>query len=85
MMRREDIIEYANRDWRRAERAKEQYWVERKKQMTPQEVLALVDDLRASVIARRPDWPSEEERRLDLETHARVSEMLQSVRISRGR
>ena len=79
-MRREDLIAFANRDWKRVAEAKEQYWAEQKQRMTPAEALTLSNNLRRDVIRRRPDWPSEEERRLDLETHARVSESLQRVR-----
>jgi len=78
-MRREDILAYVNRDWQAVARHKERFWAERKKHMTPTEVLALADDLRAEILGRRPDCPSAEERRIDLETHARVSEMLRSV------
>ncbi|HYU25016.1 MAG TPA: hypothetical protein VEO74_07430 [Thermoanaerobaculia bacterium] len=84
-MRREDILAYVNRDWRGIARHKERFWAERKKQMTPTEVLALADDLRVEMLSRRPDWPSAEERRADLETHARVSEMLRSVCQTTGR
>jgi len=84
-MRREDLIAYANRDWDAIARAKERFWVEQKKRMTPKQVFALMSDLRARALSLHPDWPSESERRLDLETHERVSEMLQSVRIPRGR
>jgi hypothetical protein len=83
-VRREDLIAYANRDWDAIARAKERSWAEQKKRMTPEDVLAMMDDLRASVVERRPDWPNAKERRLDLETHARVSEMLQSVRAPRN-
>ena len=79
-MRREDLIAYANRDWESVAAAKERYWAERKACMTPTEVFELVDALREEMKSRRPDWPSAEERRIDLETHARVSECLQRVR-----
>ncbi len=84
-MRREDLIEYAGRDWQRLAEAKERYWAERKGQMTPAEALHLADDLRDEVARRRPDWPSTDERREDLATHARVSECLQRVRSPRHR
>ena len=60
-------------------RQRERFWAERRKRMTPTEKLALVDDLRAYVKRRCPDWPSVEEREEDLAMHGRVSEMLRSV------
>jgi len=79
-MRREDLIAFARRDWRSVARMKERFWVDQKRHMTPAEALRLADDLRSSVTSRRDDWPSEDERRSDLETHARVSESLRRVR-----
>jgi hypothetical protein len=79
-MRREDLIAFARRDWSSVAAMKERFWAERKRHMTPSEALRLADDLRSSVASRRSDWPSDDERRSDLETHARVSESLRSVR-----
>jgi hypothetical protein len=79
-MRREDILAYVNRDWAAIDRYKKRFWAEQKRRMTPTEALALADDLRVEILSRRPDWPSREQRVADWETHARVSEMLQSVR-----
>jgi hypothetical protein len=79
-MRREDLIAFARRDWQSVAAMKQRFWVEQKRRMTASEVLQLSDDLRASVTSRRSDWPSDDERRADLETHARVSESLRRVR-----
>jgi hypothetical protein len=84
-MRREDLIEFARRDWQSIADAKERFWIEQKRRMTPTEALHLADDLRLAVISRRSDWPSEEERASDLATHARVSESLQRVPSTRTR
>jgi hypothetical protein len=46
-MRREDILEYVNRDWAAIARHKKRLRAEQKKRMTPTEALALADDLRA--------------------------------------
>ena len=79
-MRREDLIAFARRDWQSVAAMKQRFWVEQKRRMTASEALQLADDLRSSVTSRRSDWPSDDERRSDLETHARVSESLQRVR-----
>ena len=84
-MRQEDLIEFARRDWQSIAAMKERFWIEQKRRMTAVEALHLADDLRVAVRNWRSDWPSEEDRRLDLATHLRVSESLQRVRSSRAR
>jgi hypothetical protein len=76
----EDIRRYAARDWQEIARAKDRYWIDRKRTMSPAESLAFAESLRLYVRSIRQDWPSDEERRDDLETHARVSAMLNLVR-----
>lgn len=78
-MRREDLIEFARRDWQSIAAMKERFWVEQKRRMTASEALHLGDELRLAVRGWRSDWPSEEDRRPDLATHLRVSESLRSV------
>ena len=84
-MRREDLIAFARRDWNAIAAMKERFWVEQKNQMTAAQALYLADDMRRAVLARRPDWPSEDERNADLATHIRVSELLHRVDSFRGR
>jgi hypothetical protein len=84
-MEREDLIAFARRDWDAIAAMKERSWVEQKKQMTAAQALRLADDMRCAVLARRPDWPSEDERDADLATHVRVSELLHRVQPSRIR
>lgn len=79
-MRREDLIAFARRDWTSLASAKDRFWVQQKRQMTASEALHLADALRSSVVSRRADWPSDDERRNDLEMHVRVSESLRRVR-----
>jgi hypothetical protein len=79
-MRREDLIAFARRDWASVASVKDRFWVEQKRRMTPTEALQLADSLRSSVASRRRDWPSDDERQSDLETHIRVSENLRRVR-----
>ena len=82
-MRREDLIAFARRDWTRLAAMKDRFWIEQKQQLSASEILQLGEDLRSAVTSRRTDWPSDEERRSDLASHARVSENLQRVRSSR--
>jgi len=78
-MRKEDLIAYARRDWQAIAASKRQRWAEQKSQMTAAEALSVGDELRHHAYALRPGWPTEEDRRNDLASHIRVSEMLRSV------
>jgi hypothetical protein len=53
--------------------------------MTAADALAVGDELRQHVIALRSDWPTEEDRRNDLSSHIRLSEMLRRVKPPHGR
>jgi hypothetical protein len=79
-MRPEDLLAFARRDWSGVAAMKDHFWVEQKRRMTASEALQLADELRCSVVSRRSDWPSVDERRSDLETHVRVSESLRRAR-----
>src|ERR1017187_3932977 len=48
------------------------------------EGLLIADELRRHAQRLHPDWPSEEDRREDLETHIRVSAALRSVQARKG-
>jgi hypothetical protein len=76
---RADVESYLHRDWRTVAAAKTRFWIERKAEMSPLELLAAVDRFRSSQRALRPDWPSEAERAADLEAHVRLSERLRRV------
>jgi len=84
-MRREDILAFANRDWRAIAAMKRRRWVEQKSRMTPAEALRVGDELRYHAQALHPDWPTEADRRDDLAVHIRVSESLRRVDPSRCR
>ena len=79
-MNEDDLRSFAGRDWRLVERAKERYWIERKKALSPAEALAIAESLRLHARSLRPDWPSEAERMEDAEVHARVSASLRLAR-----
>lgn len=78
-MTRKELQAFANRSWDPVVRQKETWWAERGRQLTPEEKLRIGDMLRRHARAVRPDWPSPEERREDLETHTRVAEALSRV------
>jgi hypothetical protein len=71
-MRKEDLIAFANRDWKAIAESKQRRW----DALTPEQALQLGDALREHAKALNPDWPTPEDREADLEAHARVSEML---------
>ena len=76
---RDELLQFARRDWSAVEEEKARYWARRKHDMTPAEALRLGHALRRHAAALRPDWPSDAERREDLDTHARVAEALRAV------
>lgn len=79
-MNADDLRSFAERDWRSIENAKQRYWVERKKALSPAEALAVAESLRLHVRSLRPDWPSAAERLADAQVHARVSASLRLAR-----
>lgn len=78
-MTREDLVRFATRDWAVIADDKARYWAERKRTMSPAEVLRLGDDLRRYASALRPGWPNEADRAADRATHGRVTEALRAV------
>jgi len=75
-MTAEQLREFAHREWKEVEDSKAEYWAKRKLGMTPEEALCAGDALRIHARSVRPDWPSENDRTEDLETHTRVSSSL---------
>jgi hypothetical protein len=84
-VRKEDLIAYARRDWQAIALSKRQRWAEQKSQMSAADALRVGDALRQHAIALRKGWPSEEDRRNDLASHIRVSDMVRSVKPPEGR
>jgi hypothetical protein len=62
-----------------AEDEKAASWIQRKRDMSPANILRLGDELRRRALAIRQDWPTEADRAADRGTHARVSEALRAV------
>lgn len=78
-MNRRDILAFAHRDWALVAEAKAEFWKERKRHLSPGDVLAVGDQLRRHAQAVRPDWPGEADRAADLDIHLRVTEALRAV------
>ncbi|HVK65623.1 MAG TPA: hypothetical protein VM694_14165 [Polyangium sp.] len=81
----EELRRFASQDWAAAARGKELYWRDWKKQHGPAAGIRIADELRKQVLAQKPGWPSDEERREDLETHRRVLEAFDKLDAWRGR
>lgn len=79
MRSRAALLEFVQRDWAGAERSKELYWRDWKREHGPAAGIRIADELRRQVVEMRPDWPSAEERAEDLATHLRVIEALRRV------
>jgi hypothetical protein len=84
-VRKEDVIAFARRDWQAIAELKQRRWTQQKAQMTPAEALAVGDELRHHALTLHPDWPTEADRRKDLASHVRVSEMLSRAKPPNGR
>lgn len=78
-MRREDIRAYLDRDWDRVAEAKRVRWRERRDGLGAAEAVRVAAELYEHIRRVRPDWPSAESRRADLEHHLRLSERLRAV------
>jgi hypothetical protein len=70
------IREFLSRDWDAARAAKDAYWSERISRLGPMEAFRIAEELRRQALAQHPGWPDSDERRRDLESHARLAELL---------
>ena len=84
-MRRQDLIDFAHRDWPAIAELKAAHWLERKRRFGRDEAFRVADNLRRHVAAARPDWPDEAERVADVASHVAVGESLRRVRIISAR
>ena len=76
MVDHEGARSFVATDWTGLAADKERYWAEWKRQEGPGAGVQMAAALRAQIKRARPDWPSERERREDLETHLRVLEVV---------
>lgn len=82
-MEASDLARFAQRDWSVLAELKADYWVSMKAREGAGEGLLIADELRRHALRLHPDWPSEEDRQEDLETHIRVGAALRSVQAVR--
>ena len=75
-MKTADLVAFATRDWGRLADLKAQHWVRLRTERGPGEAIRIGDALRRQALRQHPEWPSEDDRRLDLDTHIRVSAAL---------
>jgi hypothetical protein len=71
-----DARAFIQTDWKAVERNKERHWTENVRREDAATGIRLSAALRAQVKRVLPDWPSEAERREDLETHLRLDEVI---------
>lgn len=67
---------FVERPFRAMARDKERYWASWKQVHGAAAGLRVADALRAQVKRARPDWPSEQDRRDDLEMHLQLIEVI---------
>jgi hypothetical protein len=82
-MKTSDVVLFARRDWQLLSDLKADYWAAFKAEHGAAAAIRVSDELRRHTQQQHPGWPTEEDRRQDLETHARVSAALQRVAASR--
>jgi len=73
-LRREDVVAFVKRDWRRVREAKERFWAD-----AGGDRFEMAEGLRRHARAVLPNWPTEKQREEDLEAHRRVAEALARV------
>ncbi len=75
-MKRDDLIAYARRDWSVLSDVKREFQRVRRATLGGAVNFGIVDGLRAQVHAQRPDYPTEADRRADLEAHILLADRL---------
>lgn len=72
-----DLHDYMARDWAAVRASKDVFWARRISRLGPVEGLRIADELRRQVLLQNPGWPDAVQRREDLQSHVRLSELLQ--------
>lgn len=67
---------FVARDWKAVAASKREYWAERYREVGCTAAWDVSNGLLADVRARRPTFPSDDERAKDIEAHARLSRLL---------
>jgi hypothetical protein len=71
-------VRFESRDYEAARASKVLYW----RGLTPAERIRLCDELRRQAIALHPEWPTPQQRALDLASHIRLSERFERAAIT---
>lgn len=74
-----DIRAFVQRDWKRLREYKARAWEPVKAARGVTAAVLAAESMRLAARELAPDWPSEADRRADLETHVRVGQALRSV------
>lgn len=74
-----DIRAFVQRDWQRLGEYKARAWEPVKAAQGPTGAVLAAESLRLAARELNPAWPSELDRRADLESHTRVGHALRSV------
>jgi hypothetical protein len=76
VLQRDKLVTVARKvDWAALEASEAAWWTG----VSPAEKIRIADELRKQAIATHEGWPSEEDRKSDLETHARVAALLRKT------
>ena len=62
-------------DWKRARDAKDAYWAERVRRLSPLEALRIADEPRRQALLQHPNWPDATNWRDDLRHHVHMTEL----------
>jgi transcriptional regulator with XRE-family HTH domain len=84
-LRRQDLIDLAQRDWSAIAESKAAYWPELGRRVGPDGAFRVADEMRRYVALVRPDWPDADARAADLASHVQLGESLRRVRDVRAR
>lgn len=75
-MRAEEVRAYLERGWSAAAGLGRAHWARELAERGPDALLAVAQGLRERMQRLRPDWPSEAERRQDLDHHLALKRLL---------
>lgn len=84
-LRRQDLIDFAQRDWSALAESKAAYWPERGRRAGQDAAFQAADEMRRYVALVRPDWPDADARAADLASHVELGESLRRVHDVRTR
>jgi transcriptional regulator with XRE-family HTH domain len=73
------LIDFAERDWSAVTALKTAAWLKRRQRLGPRDSFRISDDLRRHVRTTRPDWPGDDARAADIESHIALGESLRRV------